>query len=124
METETMTETTNENPTSEASDLPLEAPRDPQDLGRLTPEEHQTLMRIRAESQQLLAKVGEHELLKQRILSRVEVLDGQGQEVINAVSQRLGLKDGQTWVGLQDGRIRLVDQNQNGQNRGGGIPPG
>jgi hypothetical protein len=115
METEAMTETA-PAPAAEVADL--------QDLGRLTPEEHQMLMRIRGESQQLLAKVGEHELLKSRILNRVEELDAQGQQIINAVSQRLGLQEGQSWVGLQDGRIRLVDQNQNGQNKGGGSPPG
>lgn len=110
-----MTETP--TPTPHAEEAPVS---DPHDLGRLTPEEHQRLLQIRQESQQLLAKVGEHEFLKGRLIARVEELDASGQEIINAVSARLGLKEGQTWVGLQDGRIRLVDQSQNGQNRGGG----
>lgn len=127
METEPTKETTNE-----ASEAPAEAqaaavavpapdspPEDANDLGRLTPEEHQSLMQIRAQTQQLLAKVGEYDFLKARILGRVEELDAQGQQIINGVSARLGLEEGQTWVGLQDGRIRLVEQNG-----GGGAPPG
>jgi hypothetical protein len=88
----------------------------------LTPEEHQVLLQVRQQQQALLTKAGEHELLKLRTMARFEELDGQSQEIINAVSARLGLVEGQTWVGLQDGRIRLVDQNQNGQNKGGGAP--
>jgi hypothetical protein len=78
-------------------------------LGRLTPEEAQSLMSIRQESQQLLQKVGEHEVLKARVMLRIDALDAKGQEIINSISQRVGVPDGQQWVALQDGTIRLVN---------------
>jgi hypothetical protein len=87
-----------------------ENPADPSIIGRLTPEEQNAMMRIRAESQQLLAKVGEHEILKLRILARVEELDDQGQSIISGVTKRLGLPEGTPWHGLQDGTIRLVNK--------------
>lgn len=87
------------------------APADDGTLGKLTPEEQSAMLGIRQQSQQLLAKIGEYELLKQRLLNRLNELDEQGQQYINAVSQRLGIKDGQQWVALQDGTIRLVNNS-------------
>lgn len=113
-------ETSNETPNETAT----ETQEDPSVLGRLTPEEHQLLLQVRSESQPLLAKIGEHELLKSRILARLEELNSQGQEIMNAVSQRLGLKEGQTWVGLQDGTIRLVNSGSDGQTEEGGPSSG
>jgi hypothetical protein len=128
------TETTPENPTPEApAEAAPEAPaptdaqaEDPNTIGKLTPEEQAALMVIRQESQQLLAKIGEHEVLKMRLLARVDDLDQKGQEHINTISRRLGIEDGQQWVALQDGTIRLVKQNTPGQNGqgGAGAPPG
>ena len=77
-------------------------------IGRLTPEEQQGMMQIKSESQQLLAKVGEYELMKLRVMARLEELDERGQSMIGAVTKRLGLEDGQQWIGMQDGSIRLV----------------
>lgn len=112
-------------PAPEASSQGQEAPAPTDDsVGKLTPEEQGELMKIRGESQQLLAKIGEHVILGLRVASRIEELDARGQEIINAVSARLGLKEGQTWVGLQDGTIKVVNSNQGGQNQGGGPPPG
>jgi len=111
-------ETTNETPTEatpETPSVPEEPPQDPSNLGKLTPEEQSALLNIRQQSQQLLAKIGEHELLKARLLSRLEDLDAQGQEHINGISKRLGIEEGQQWVALQDGTIRLV-------NSGGDTP--
>lgn len=114
------TENTTETPSTDAP--PPEAPEpttaeaeqpaeDPNALGKLSPEEQTALMMIRQQSQQLLAKVGEHEVLKQRLLARLDELDKQGQDHINGVSKRLGIEDGQQWVALQDGTIRLVNNN-------------
>lgn len=80
----------------------------PGSVGRLTPEEHQTLMRIRDESRMLMQKIGEFEIQKARVMHRIEELDAQGQEVINSVSHRVGIADGQQWIALADGTIRLV----------------
>jgi hypothetical protein len=114
------TETTTEAAAPEATEITPEQPADPSVIGRLTPEEQNAMMRIRAESQQLLAKVGEHELLKLRIMARVEELDDQGQEIIKGITQRLGLPDNTPWHGLQDGTIRLVNKPVPAQTQGGG----
>lgn len=88
-------------------------------LGKLTPEEQSALIGIRQESQQLLAKVGEHEVLKMRILAKLDELDEKGQGIINSVSKRFGLEDGQQWVALQDGTVRLVNPPNAAQTEGG-----
>lgn len=91
-----------------------EAPEeDPNSLGKLTPEEQAALMLIRQQTQQLLAKVGEHEVLKQRLLAKLDELDQQGQGHINGISKRIGVEDGRQWVALQDGTIRLVNNPGN-----------
>lgn len=127
------TETTTENPTTDAPPPEAPAPTSaeaaatpevPGSIGKLTPEEQQALLQIRQESQQLLAKIGEHEVLKMRLLARIDELDGKGQDHINTISQRLGLGDGQQWVALQDGTIRLVNPPASGQNGEGAPPPG
>ena len=108
---DTNTEITNENTTpAPTQDAPEQAvAEDPSIIGRLTPEEQQALFQVRQESQQLLAKVGEHELLKVRILARLDELNSQGETLLNNVTKRLGLEDGQKWVGMQDGTIRLIN---------------
>jgi len=88
-------------------------------LGKLTPEEQQALMSIKQQSQQLLAKVGEHEVLKMRVIAKLDELDEQGQGHINAISKRFGLEGGTQWVALQDGTVRLVNPPQAGQAQGG-----
>lgn len=93
-----------------------ETPEIPGMLGKLTPEEQGALVAIRQESQQLLAKVGEHEVLKTRILAKLDELDEKGQGLINQISQRFGLEAGQQWVALQDGTVRLVNPPAAGQN--------
>lgn len=108
-------------PEAPAPEAPApEPPADPSVIGRLTPEEQQGMMRIRAESQQILAKIGEYDLLKSRLLARVEELDSQGQAMIAGVTKRLGLPEGSNWVGTQDGTIRLVNRDQSGQTQQGG----
>jgi len=125
METEqSTTETTTETPTPEAQEAVSEAVAQAQAdipgvLGKLTPEEQKALMGIRQQSQQLLAKVGEHEVLKGRLLSKLDELDAQGQGHINAISQRFNLESGQQWVALQDGTVRLVNPPESGQTQGG-----
>ena len=120
----TTPETTPETPdaaaTPEAPPAEAQAPTDPSVIGRMTPEEHNGMMKIRAESQQLLAKVGEHELLKLRIMARVEELDEQGQGLIAGVTKRLGLEAGTQWHGMQDGTIRLVNRPAAAQTQQGG----
>jgi len=124
------TENTTDTPTPDApqasppADVQAETPEVPGSIGKLTPEEQQALVRIRQESQQLLAKIGEHEVLKMRLLARVDELDEQGQQHINTISKRIGITDGQQWVALQDGSIRLVNAPAPGQNGEGAPPPG
>ena len=107
---------------SEAPETPTAAEAQaqiPGVLGKLTPEEQQALMAIKQQSQQLLAKVGEHEILKMRVLAKLDELDEQGQGHINAISKRFNLDSGQQWVALQDGTVRLVNPPQAGQTQGG-----
>jgi hypothetical protein len=104
--------------TPEATAAEVEA-QIPGVLGKLTPEEQQALMSIKQQSQQLLAKVGEHEVLKMRVLAKIDELDEQGQGHINAISKRFGLDSGTQWVALQDGTVRLVNPPQAGQTQGG-----
>jgi len=107
---------------SEAPEAPTAAEAQaqiPGVLGKLTPEEQQALMAIKQQSQQLLAKVGEHEILKMRVLAKLDELDEQGQGHINAISKRFNLDSGQQWVALQDGTVRLVNPPQAGQTQGG-----
>lgn len=123
-ETNTETTTTDAPPPEAPAPTSAEVPEIPGTIGKLTPEEQQALMQIRQESQQLLAKVGEHEVLKMRLLARIDELDQKGQDHINTISQRLGITDGQQWVALQDGTIRLVNAPGSGQNGEGAAPPG
>jgi hypothetical protein len=124
METENTTpENTETTPAPEAAAAPTPeaqaAAQVPGVLGKLTPEEQQALLLIRQESQQLLAKVGEHEVLKGRLLAKLDELDEKGQGHINAISKRFNLEDGQQWVALQDGTVRLVNPPQASQAQGG-----
>jgi hypothetical protein len=114
--TENTTETTPETapPAPEGTTAEASAPtpeEDPNALGKLTPEEQAALMLIRQQSQQLLAKVGEHEVLKQRLLVQLDQLDEQGQAHIAGISKRIGVEDGRKWVALQDGTIRLINDS-------------
>jgi hypothetical protein len=105
---ETTTETPTETPVTE------EAAKDPNDLGKLTPEEQGALLKIKGESAQYLAKIGEFEVMKARLLHKLNQMDGEGQAIMGAISARLGLTEGQQWVALQDGTLRLVDQPEGG----------
>jgi len=127
METETNTKSPTPTADAPAAEAAPEAPATPAAeaeaqipgaLGKLTPEEQQALLSIKQQSHQLLAKVGEHEILKMRVLAKLDELDEQGQTYINAVSQRLNLEPGQQWVALQDGTIRLVNPPNAGQTQG------
>lgn len=122
MEENNETTTELEAPAADSAPTPEPTEEDPSVIGHLTPEEQAALMKIRAESQQLLAKCGEYELLKLRVMARVEELDEQGQGLIAGVTKRLGLPPGSTWQGMQDGTIRLVNKAAPDQNQGGGAP--
>jgi len=79
-----------------------------QDIGRLTPEEQQLLTKLKQDSAQYLNKIGEFEVMKARLLGKLDEMDKEGQEVMDAISKRLGLQPGQQWVAMLDGSIRLV----------------
>ena len=98
-------------------------PEDPNVIGKVTPEEQAAMMAIRGEQQQLMMKIGEQEFLKTRILARLNELDQKQQEFVNGISQRLGIEDGQQWVAVADGTIRLVERSDPGQTQQGAGPP-
>jgi hypothetical protein len=124
METETTTTeivpTAEPIPTAEEA-APAAAPKTDV-IGRLTPEEHQNLMSVREESQKLLQKLGEYEVLKARVLHRVEELDGVGQGYIDAISQRLNIAPGQQWIAVADGTVRVVNPAPTPGGAGGPTP--
>lgn len=109
MESETI-ETTPET----SAPTPTEPPPPPGMIGRLTPEEEQRLKAIREETHRLLQKIGEYELLKQRVLNRVNELDTEGQMHINSISQRLNIPNGQQWVARNDGMVLLISPQGEG----------
>lgn len=121
---------TDTTPEAAVTDTAPEAPAEdaaaaevPGVLGKLTPEEQSALMQIRNQSNQLLAKVGEHEVLKMRVLAKIDELDAAGQQHINAISARFDLSEGQQWVALQDGTVRLVPAPNAGQTELKETPP-
>lgn len=98
-------------PTTETPETPTpetEAQKDPTDLGKMTPEEQGAILKIKQDSQQYLAKLGEFDVMKARILKKLESMDQEGQAIMGAISQRLGLKEGEQWAATQDGTIRLI----------------
>jgi len=80
----------------------------PDTIGQLTDEEHQNLVSLRAQSQDILSKIGQMEVQKIRLLNRLDEMDTTVQSVLANITARLGLAEGQQWVALQDGSIRLV----------------
>jgi hypothetical protein len=107
---------TEDTPTNAAAAAPPpEAEKDPSDLGRLTPEEQGALVKIKQDSAQYLAKIGEFEVMKARILGKLDQMDKEGQSIMDSISKRLGLNPGQQWAAQLDGTIRLVTPPGPGQ---------
>ena len=102
-------ETTTETTVPESAPAPEQAVKDPLDLGKLTPEEQGSLMKIKGDSAQYLVKIGEFEVMKARLLGKLDQMDKEGQAIMDSISRRLGLDPGQQWVAMQDGAIRLVE---------------
>lgn len=121
---DTTTETTPDTKAAPAT-APEQAAKDPLDLGKLTPEEQGSLMKIKQESAQYLAKIGEFEVMKARLLGKLDQMDKEGQTIMDSISKRLGLDAGQQWVAMQDGSIRLVEPPGAGQTQvvQAGAPP-
>lgn len=111
-------ETSTETPTQAAPEGSAAVAENPAAIGKLTPEESAALTTIRGQSQQLLAKVGEYEVLKGRLIRTVEGLEERGQHIINEVTKRLGLEEGQQWSTTADGTILLI--NPPAKNEEGG----
>jgi hypothetical protein len=86
-----------------------------QEIGKLTPEEQQKLMSLKHDTTQYLNKLGEFEVMKARILNKLDLMEGEGQAVMSAISKRLGLEPGQQWVAMLDGSIQLVSSSSEGE---------
>jgi hypothetical protein len=97
--------------------------KDPSELGKLTPEEQQTLTRLKQDTAQYLNKIGEFEVMKARLMNKLEAMEQEGQGVMEAISKRLGLEPGKQWVAMLDGTIRLVSPPGEGQTQGEAAPP-
>lgn len=94
------------NETVESPEVPV--PSIPGLIGRLTPEEETRLRALREETAKLLQKIGEHEVLKARLLARVAELEQEGQGHVNSISRRLNVPEGQQWVCRNDGMVLLI----------------
>ena len=114
-------------PTPPEAEAPEAEAQDPNVIGKVTPEEQAALMTIRNEQQQRLLKLGEHDVVKSRLVAELKELEQKGQVYINEIAKRLGIQDGQQWVALGDGTIRLVPAPDVGQTQtegGAGAPSG
>ena len=78
------------------------------EIGKLTPEEQQTLTKLKQDTAQYLNKIGEFEVMKARIMNKLESMEQEGQSIMDAISKRLGLNPGQQWVAMLDGTVQLV----------------
>jgi len=110
---------------TDSPNTPSPQPEIPGNIGRMSPEEQGAITSLRQESARLLQQVGEHEVRKVRVLGQLDEIERKLQEIINGISRRLGVQDGQQWVALADGTIRLVSPPQTRQNEttGGASPP-
>lgn len=99
-----------------------EEPQDPNIVGALSQEEMAKLQMLRQRGSQLTMEIGTLELRKTRILGSVAEVEGQGQELLNAVAKRLGIPDGQQWQVMPDGRARIL-QNVTPMQGGQQMPP-
>jgi hypothetical protein len=121
---ETTTETTTEAPpaaesTEAAADTTEAAPekKDPSIIGKLSTEEQQLLMSMRQQSQKLFARIGEMDYQKSQLIAQIQQIERASQEAVNAISKRLGVEDGQQWVAMANGEIRLVAAGTENQNQ-------
>jgi hypothetical protein len=78
-------------------------------IGQLTDEEKSKLGELKNQSAAMVQKVGEHEVLKLRLVGRIEDLESQGQELLASISRRLDLEPGTQWVATPDGGVVLVN---------------
>lgn len=75
------------------------------EIGKLTPEELQKLTAFKHDTAQYLQKLGEFEVMKARILVRLDQMEQEGQAVMAEVAKRLNLSPGQQWQATLDGTI-------------------
>lgn len=81
---------------------------DPNILGKLTDEERATITAMRQQSQEVLIKIGQIRVQEMRLLSRLDQMDAGAQDILDSVTKRLDLKEGERWEATQDGTIRRV----------------
>lgn len=113
--TETNTDTSTETPTQEAPATGAAeetSAENPAIIGKLTPEELTALTTCQQKNQQILAKIGEHYVLSQRLVRNYETISESAQHILDQVTQRLGLEKGQQWVATNDGTIVLTGEPQ------------
>lgn len=80
----------------------------PDIIGKLSDEEHGALTQMRQHSQEVLIKIGQIRVQEMRLLARLDQMDASVQEIMNKISSRLEVPEGQQWIALQDGSIRLI----------------
>jgi len=85
-----------------------EVAQDPDILGALEPAEMAQLSGLRQRSSQTTMEIGTMEVRKARLLAVLAEMESQAQSVIQNAGARLGIKDGQQFQVLPDGRIRVM----------------
>jgi hypothetical protein len=88
-----------------------EVPNDPNVVGTLTQQEMETLAGLRRRGSQLVMQIGAVEVQKARMLGDLDANENQAEAVMQGISKRMGISDGQRYQIMPDGKVRLVEAN-------------
>jgi hypothetical protein len=83
---------------------------DPLLIGNLSDEEKGEMDKLRQSHQMTLLRIGQLEVQKRDMLTALDLLDKQGNDLSARIGQRLGITAGVKWNANPDGTVRLVPQ--------------
>lgn len=84
-----------------------------EEVGKLTEREHQELLKIKGAISEKLRKIGEFQVLQNRLSNEIVDLEKSGQQIMTSITERLGLSSNNEWVALHDGTIRVLKKDNN-----------
>jgi hypothetical protein len=97
--------------TPETTEEANKAPVDPNQVGEMLPQEMMQIQQVRGRINQCLLQIGHLEVQKAMKLSECESLERDGQAVIAAARERLGIDPEDTLQITPDGRILKMPSN-------------
>ena len=77
-------------------------------VGDLEPIEIKTLNTLREAAREVTLEIGNLEVRKARLLGSLSDIEGRAQQILNGVSKRLGIPDGQAWQVTPEGKARVL----------------